>query len=457
MFFNKKLYSILLAVFFAFSAQVRADFMGSVTNSQGVVTNIEFNSYSGQFGFFFVTKYIYTQYTQSNSMVATDLLAPAGMGSNVLTVGAGYCALVSNAQLFRSDKTIFLGEGRYDVASQFGLTGGIHSLLLYPKNKMRTCQKQDIPLVYDKNGKWFYPLVGNLDTSAKPYTNGFVGNAAVTLDFAMSTHARQLGKSIYSDSSGTTFNGNLGGWIGQTKTLTVPICYKVTLYRNSSSKTYSAGTYDIGNDIFDSNSVALDQDCLVYSSGSNNQIRYTGGTNKLCLVTENNSTANGARIVLGSCSGQSFKLLEDGTLHHIPSGKCAHPLGGSPTPGNGTSLILHSGCGEDRLKFSFTTGNGLKQITSGMCVHPSGGSASSPAGTPLVFWAACNERHLSFAPYSESVCTTTITNINIGISCSSASCGEAFGRTCTSAGGTTIWQGGSYACQKPTTTCTSTL
>jgi len=450
MLFNKKLHSILLVLFFAFSAQVRADFMGSVTNSKGVVTNIETNSSPASFDFFFLTKYAYLNH------VETDLLAPAGMGSNTLTVGVGYCAVVSNASLFMSDKTVYLGEGRYDVVSQFGLTGGIKSLLLYPKRNLRSCKQGDIPTVKHKDKPWSYPVLGTIFPSHSIYTNGSFP-FSLSNDSAMyilTIDSTEFGLNYYNTGSIIYWNANKGGWIGQTKTLVVPVCYKVTLGNDSGSKTFGPGTWDISASSYSTNRTVVDPDCLVYSSGSNNQIRYTGGTNKLCLTTENNSTADGARIVLGSCSGQSFKLLEDGTLHHIPSGKCAHPNGGSPTPSNGTNLILHSGCGEDRLKYSFTTGNSLKQITSGMCVHPAGGSASSPAGTPLVFWAGCNESRLSFAPYSESTCTTTPSFINIGQTCNGDySCQESFGRACYAAGGTTVVQGGYYYCQKSTTTC----
>jgi len=78
------------------------------------------------------------------------------------------------------------------------------------------------------------------------------------------------------------------------------------------------------------------------------------------------------------------------------SGKCVHPNGGSPTPGNGTNLVFWDGCDEDRLKYKFTPAGSIQHKTSGKCLHPNGGSPNPPNGTPLVFWDGCDEDRLKF-------------------------------------------------------------
>ena len=36
-------------------------------------------------------------------------------------------------------------------------------------------------------------------------------------------------------------------------------------------------------------------------------------------------------------------MMPDGSIKHLPSGKCLHPRGGSSNPGDGTTLVIHSG------------------------------------------------------------------------------------------------------------------
>jgi hypothetical protein len=121
------------------------------------------------------------------------------------------------------------------------------------------------------------------------------------------------------------------------------------------------------------------------------------------------------------------------TLSNQQTGRCVHPEGGSPTPGEDTKLVFHSdNCGDnpppDKLvmyqdnngilhlkngacvaayyngnangqplnytyqwcdqPFDFLPNGALRHRASGRCVHPQGGTANQ--GTRLVTWDDCN-------------------------------------------------------------------
>ena len=62
--------------------------------------------------------------------------------------------------------------------------------------------------------------------------------------------------------------------------------------------------------------------------------------------------------VSNNCSGNNFffEHTEKYSIKHLKSGKCLHPRGGSPRPRSGTPILLHSGCGNNRLRFYVENG-----------------------------------------------------------------------------------------------------
>lgn len=91
----------------------------------------------------------------------------------------------------------------------------------------------------------------------------------------------------------------------------------------------------------------------------------------------------------------SFRKLASGLLKHVPSGMCVHPDQG--VANNGVNLILFPSCNpEPRLAFNMTSGGSLQHSLTGRCVHPSGGSATPAEGTNLLFHDGCNEERLRF-------------------------------------------------------------
>ncbi|WP_437724341.1 RICIN domain-containing protein [Sorangium sp. So ce861] len=82
-------------------------------------------------------------------------------------------------------------------------------------------------------------------------------------------------------------------------------------------------------------------------------------------------------------------------LKHVPSGLCIHPNQG--TAYNGVALILNPSCApEVRLSFDVTSGGSLQNSETGRCVHPEGGSPTPAEGTNLIFHDGCDEERLRF-------------------------------------------------------------
>ncbi|HTN87475.1 MAG TPA: hypothetical protein VL242_27500 [Sorangium sp.] len=126
-------------------------------------------------------------------------------------------------------------------------------------------------------------------------------------------------------------------------------------------------------------------------------VQHTSGK---CFIPEGGTTtpADGTPLVLSSsCStlASSFRVLASGLLKHVPSGLCVHPDQG--TASNGVNLILFPSCApETRLSFDVTSGGSLQSGQTGRCVHPEGGSATPAEGTNLIFHDGCDEERLRF-------------------------------------------------------------
>ncbi|AUX29028.1 MULTISPECIES: hypothetical protein [Sorangium] len=126
-------------------------------------------------------------------------------------------------------------------------------------------------------------------------------------------------------------------------------------------------------------------------------VQHTSGK---CFVPEGGATKpdNDTPLVLSSsCStlASSFRVLASGLLKHVPSGLCIHPNQG--TAYNGVALILNPSCApEARLSFDVTSGGSLQNSETGRCVHPLGGSATPAEGTNLIFHDGCDEERLRF-------------------------------------------------------------
>ncbi|WP_437834200.1 hypothetical protein [Sorangium sp. So ce1153] len=126
-------------------------------------------------------------------------------------------------------------------------------------------------------------------------------------------------------------------------------------------------------------------------------VQHTSGK---CFTPEGGTTtpADGTPLVLSSsCStlASSFRVLASGLLKHVPSGLCVHPDQG--TASNGVDLILFPSCApETRLSFDVTSGGSLQSGQTGRCVHPEGGSATPAEGTNLIFHDGCDEERLRF-------------------------------------------------------------
>jgi len=78
--------------------------------------------------------------------------------------------------------------------------------------------------------------------------------------------------------------------------------------------------------------------------------------NGSCYVGQ--TASYGSPIVKSACSvpGVAFTKTKLGSLKQTSTGRCMHPDNGSPTPNEGTKLVLWGGCDEDRLKFTFVKG-----------------------------------------------------------------------------------------------------
>lgn len=108
----------------------------------------------------------------------------------------------------------------------------------------------------------------------------------------------------------------------------------------------------------------------------------------------------GSRLSLkNDCKGHSasFSLLANGVLQHNLSGYCVIPANGLAV--NNQYAVLSSSCGADAAsQFGLTQGGSLQHLASGRCLHPQGGGYTDPdEGTLLLFHDGCDENRLKFS------------------------------------------------------------
>lgn len=107
----------------------------------------------------------------------------------------------------------------------------------------------------------------------------------------------------------------------------------------------------------------------------------------------------GTKVTLQSdCKNHAanFSLLPNGVLQHNLSGYCVVAENGQAI--NNKYAVLSSNCTADTAtQFSLTPAGSLKHTASGRCLHPEGGGYSDPdEGTPLLFHDGCDENRLKF-------------------------------------------------------------
>lgn len=80
-------------------------------------------------------------------------------------------------------------------------------------------------------------------------------------------------------------------------------------------------------------------------------------------------------VIWNDCSNQSrlnFRYTSGFGIQHESSNKCLHPQGGSSDPAIGTPIVFWSGCDEQKLDFKIMLDGTLMHIPSGKCVVPDG-------------------------------------------------------------------------------------
>ncbi|KAI9137207.1 hypothetical protein BKA69DRAFT_1099250 [Paraphysoderma sedebokerense] len=87
-----------------------------------------------------------------------------------------------------------------------------------------------------------------------------------------------------------------------------------------------------------------------YNSGTQTFKHVSSGK---CLVPQNSNVQDNTALVLSSqCNSEDTKFTWGPSgIQHIKSGKCLHPHGGRANAGRDTGMVLHSGCGEERLAY----------------------------------------------------------------------------------------------------------
>jgi len=129
-------------------------------------------------------------------------------------------------------------------------------------------------------------------------------------------------------------------------------------------------------------------------------IKIVQTTSGKCLSTKNGvvSPAAGTEVVFSStCNtdASSFVLQADGMLRHKPSGYCVHPSGG--TPFSGVTLVVWPACtSHANLLIDINDDGNIKNTQTGFCVHPTGGLANPAEGTNAIYHSGCNEERLRF-------------------------------------------------------------
>lgn len=87
--------------------------------------------------------------------------------------------------------------------------------------------------------------------------------------------------------------------------------------------------------------------------------------------------------------GMYFRMLPNGAIQNVKSGKCVHPQGDRKNPPNNTRLVLRSDCSPDHARFYMRKSGEIQHIPSKKCIHPRGGSTRPEKGTEMVLHDNC--------------------------------------------------------------------
>ena len=103
-------------------------------------------------------------------------------------------------------------------------------------------------------------------------------------------------------------------------------------------------------------------------------------------------------VVLSKCNNQAsrFRMCENGTIQHVPSGMCVHPTGGCSLPEDNTELVLSKRCNGKKENFLFNR-DGLLIHSSKKCARPAHDSDKVPDNTRVVVHQFCTALKFAFA------------------------------------------------------------
>jgi len=94
---------------------------------------------------------------------------------------------------------------------------------------------------------------------------------------------------------------------------------------------------------------------LYFCATSEGETEFKHKTSGLCIQPNSGSysPADDERLVLKWCghAAAKFRFTAGGSIQHVGSGRCWHPLDGLEYPHDDTEVVLHRGCNENRLKF----------------------------------------------------------------------------------------------------------
>ncbi|MEO6715423.1 MAG: S8 family serine peptidase [Mycobacteriales bacterium] len=157
------------------------------------------------------------------------------------------------------------------------------------------------------------------------------------------------------------------------------------------------------------------RDPFIIAAGSVSYATETGAGKQLqvagkCIGTPNNATADWSAIVLADCAlwnnNQRWNLMADGSVRHVPSGKCVDVSGAQTA--NGTRVILYTCNGGTNQKWtgSFAKTSQLRSTASGRCLDNRDGITAN--GNQLQIWDcyANNDNQRFIFPLSDDQVST---------------------------------------------------
>ncbi|MCR6651344.1 MAG: serine hydrolase [Cellvibrionaceae bacterium] len=100
-------------------------------------------------------------------------------------------------------------------------------------------------------------------------------------------------------------------------------------------------------------------------------------------------------LIYNDCNSDprlNFRYAAEFGLQQVSSSKCLHPEGGATYPISGKKVVYHSGCDENRLDFKIMLDGTLMHVPSGKCVVPE----SSQNGALLKLQVCSNSANMKF-------------------------------------------------------------